>query len=303
MSHKAVNWALEQRHLKPGPWIVLIQLADRHNKDTGRVSPYQSTLAADCNMPRSSVNNHLDTLEALGLIKRVRRIDPATKRQLGTFYILGFDFENPPDIDNAMSKIRTREIAGQSENINQSRVQNPDAGAVSKKPQKPCPKNADSRVRILDTKGTMEMNQEKEPGGGGKARASEKLVAVDRGSDPPTFREQALIAMGHDPGGVTANGRIVGNTSDMLEVDRWKGDLGLSNAEILHVIRDVRGRSTAPPPSTFRYFRNAMQRLAGEKAEPPLEKSDTRNNGVHHGKPNKSAARMRAFIAGARGTS
>ena len=159
MSHRAVNWALEQRHLKPGPWIVLIQLADRHNKDTGRVSPYQATLAADCNMPRSSINNHLDALEDLGLLRRVQRVNPITKRQLGTFYVLALDFENPPEIDCAVSKIETRDAGDQTENIGQSRVQNPDTGAVSKKPQKPCPKNGDSRVRILDS-----MNLVKEPG-------------------------------------------------------------------------------------------------------------------------------------------
>ncbi|WP_320179638.1 helix-turn-helix domain-containing protein [Roseovarius pacificus] len=151
MSHKAVNWALEQRHLKPGPWIVLIQLGDRHNKDTKQVNPEQATLAADCNMSRATVNRHLDELEGLGLVQRIPRQHPVTKKRLSTFYILGLDFAAPPKIDHAMSQVETRKEGARNENITQSHVSNCDTETVSQKTQKPCLKNRDSRVSNCDT--------------------------------------------------------------------------------------------------------------------------------------------------------
>lgn len=133
-----MNWALGQRHLKPGPWIVLIQLSDRHNKDTKQVNPEQSLIAHDCNMSRATVNRHLDTLEALGLIRRVMRQDPVTKRQLSTFYILALDFDDPPEIEHAVSQNETQEKPGQNENTAQSRVSELDT--------EPCLKFDESRV-------------------------------------------------------------------------------------------------------------------------------------------------------------
>ena len=108
MSHRAVNWALEQKTVKPGPWIVLIMLADRVNKDTRRCDPDLRLLAADCNMSRATVIRHLELLENDGLIRRVRRQDPVTMKQLTTFYILGLDFDDPPVVENAESQIATR---------------------------------------------------------------------------------------------------------------------------------------------------------------------------------------------------
>lgn len=76
-------------------------------------------------MSRSTVNLHLDALEAKGLIRREAEIDPTTKRHRPTRYFLAFE---------AVSENRTQE-----------------AGAVSDFEPKPCPKNEESRVRISDT--------------------------------------------------------------------------------------------------------------------------------------------------------
>lgn len=141
MSHRAVNWALEQRQLKPGAWVVLIHLADRHNKDTRQVNPRQDTLSRDCNMSRATVNRHLDTLESAGILTRVQRQDPATKRQLATFYILGLDFDDPPDVDDAVSQNETREHREQDANIAPRRV--------SKCDTEPCLNSEATRVSIL----------------------------------------------------------------------------------------------------------------------------------------------------------
>ena len=90
MSHAATNWAIQQRGLKPATKIVLWHLCDRHNPDFG-CFPSQDRLAHDCEISRSSLNDQLAHLEAAGLLRRVSRFDPATKRRQPTRYILGFE--------------------------------------------------------------------------------------------------------------------------------------------------------------------------------------------------------------------
>lgn len=68
MSGQALVWAANVRGLKPATKIVLIQLAERHNKDTGLCNPSIKTLAEDCEMDRTTVMRHLGVLELLGLI-------------------------------------------------------------------------------------------------------------------------------------------------------------------------------------------------------------------------------------------
>lgn len=174
MSNRATTWALEQRHLKPATWIVLIKLGDRHNKDTLLVFPEQSLLASDCNMGRSTLNRHLSELEADGLIYRVQRMNPATKKQLGTYYILQPDFANPPDIDHAVEDYRAALASGQTQNTDEGRVSNWDTGAVSQKTPIPCPNNDDSRVPNRDT-----LNLVREPKVNPSAPASARVLGFD----------------------------------------------------------------------------------------------------------------------------
>lgn len=68
MSGQALIWAANVRGLKPATKIVLIQLAERHNKDTGLCNPSIKTLAEDCEMDRTTVMRHIEVLEGLGLI-------------------------------------------------------------------------------------------------------------------------------------------------------------------------------------------------------------------------------------------
>ncbi len=135
-------------------------LADRHNKDTLRVDPEQVLLAHDCNMSRSTVNRHLEDLEGAGLLVRVPRVNPATQKQMPTFYVLAIDFAKPPNIEFAVSDYETRIAEVQSGNIEGSRVPNSDTGAVSQKTQIPCPKNGDSRVSKSDTNPVREPGRE-----------------------------------------------------------------------------------------------------------------------------------------------
>ena len=134
MSHRATNWAIQQRGLEPATKLLLWQLADRHNADTGRCDPSQERLADDCEMSRATVNRHLKKLEAAGLIRRIQRLDPRTKRQASTAYLLAFDH------DFTESQDETR--------------------AVSQMVQEPCLKSDDSRVSDCDTNPVREPGKE-----------------------------------------------------------------------------------------------------------------------------------------------
>jgi DNA-binding transcriptional ArsR family regulator len=65
--------AMKQQGLKPATKIVLYWLADHHNAETGECFPSINRLADVCEMSRRSVENHLETLEALGLLRRVNQ--------------------------------------------------------------------------------------------------------------------------------------------------------------------------------------------------------------------------------------
>ena len=97
MSHTATNWAIQQRGLKPTTKIVLWHLCDRFNPDFG-CFPSQEQLAEDCEISRSTLNEHLALLETVGLIRRMQRLNPGNKRQMPTRYILAFEpgFGVPP---------------------------------------------------------------------------------------------------------------------------------------------------------------------------------------------------------------
>lgn len=139
MSHKATNWAITQRGLKPTSKLILWHLADCHNGHTSRCDPSQARMAYDCEISPSTLNEHLKILEERGLIRRVKRFNNDTKQQQTTFYILGFDM---PDLQNAAptdSGIRTRK-------------------ADSGKQAKPTPEKAESRLRNPET------NLGREPG-------------------------------------------------------------------------------------------------------------------------------------------
>lgn len=127
MSHDATSWALKQRGFKPATKLVLWHLCDRYHPDHG-CFPSQETLANDCEMSRSALNDHLAVLEQAGLILREQRRDRHSRKQISTYYRFAFqvDFPSP------------KSGHGQGE-------------AVSEKQPEPCPENGENRVRNSDT--------------------------------------------------------------------------------------------------------------------------------------------------------
>ncbi len=239
MSHHATNWAIQQRGLKPTTKIVLWHLCDRYNPDFG-CFPSQDRLAHDCEIGRSTLNRHLEQLEAAGLLCRVPRIDPSTKRQMTTRYILGFEDGFPVD--------------------------NPDPcpdlghGAVSHSDAEPCPKNSESRVSKWDTNPVREPIREpvKEAGRAG--------APVDISDE---FFSALLEALGHDPAGALPDWWQGWPARE--HVRRWRDDLGLTEEQILSIASDTRKRHPIPPdgPKALdRTMEQAAQRKCGSVRRP-----------------------------------
>jgi hypothetical protein len=108
MSHYMTALAMKQKGLKPAAKIVLYWLADHHNESTGACFPSLRVLAEECEMSKRSVQDHLDTLEAAGLIQRRAR-SRENGSQTSNGYVLNFvtppvqdlpppvaDFATPP---------------------------------------------------------------------------------------------------------------------------------------------------------------------------------------------------------------
>jgi len=155
MSHRATNWAIEQRGLKPATKVVLFHLADRHNPDFG-CFPSQQRLAEDCEMSRASVNQHLAILEARGLLKRVQRRDEKTNRQQSTRYLFAFE-EGYDEVPGPVGAVANKAARPAEPKLTTDPVPSEKPcpksghGSVSRNGAEPCPENAESRVQNLDT--------------------------------------------------------------------------------------------------------------------------------------------------------
>jgi hypothetical protein len=268
MSHDATNWAIQQRGLKPTTKIVLWHLCNRHNPDYG-CFPSQNRLAYDSEISRSTLNDHLGHLEAEGLLRRVPRIDPATKRQMPTRYVLGFEKgfaprdPNPsPEFGHGFSPLdhaadRPAEFApapaipaGPCPEI---RHGNPPE-AVSGFSAKPCPEKAESRVRNPDTNLVRETLNEP---------VKEEEDAQARDSDFDRFFAELLGALGF-----AANAALPAwwqGWPARLHVRRWITDLGLTEDRIIETATESRGDHPNPPdgPKALdRFMERAAQRDA-----------------------------------------
>ena len=305
MSHAATNWAIQQRGLKPTTKIVLWHLCDRFNPDFG-CFPSQEQLAHDCEISRSTLNDHLTLLESAGLIRRVQRLNPGTKRQMPTRYILacepGFtqDRADPgPETGHGSQATHTGEakdpeITAISED---NSVDNPHLcpksthGAVSDFDPDPCPENADSRVRNSDS------NLVREPV---SKPVKEEEDAQAREIVDEEFFGSLLTALGFDP-----DSPLPGwwqGWPPREHVRRWRDELGLSEAEILEAAEASRQEHPEPPDGPKALDR-VMQRAAQRKAhlKAPSDVSKGRQGKAPRGKaasgPAPGIEELAAFYA------
>lgn len=86
MCGKTMSWAASLTGLRPTTKLVLMMLADYRNFDTGQCNPSQESLALKSGISKSSVSNHLQSLERKGLIKRVAQFAKKTRARLPSQY-------------------------------------------------------------------------------------------------------------------------------------------------------------------------------------------------------------------------
>jgi hypothetical protein len=252
MSHAATNWAIQQRGLKPTTKIVLWHLCDRFNPDYG-CFPSQERLAHDCEISRSTLNEHLGRLEVAGLLRRVPRIHPVTKRQMPTRYILGFEPGIAPDDPTPCPETgrgdqgpadpfaETEEVADETPAAPEPCPETGhgiEAGAVSGFSADPCPENALTRVRNPDTNPVREPLRE-------PVKEEEEEGAQAREADFDRFFAELLGALGLDPDGALP--AWWQGWPARAHVRRWIDDLGLSEDRIVEVARQSRHDHPDPP--------------------------------------------------------
>jgi hypothetical protein len=249
MSHKATVWAIQQRGLKPATKIVLWFLCDRHNPDFG-CFPTQARLADDAEMSISALNEHLARLEELRLIHRVRVHDLRTHKRQATRYILGFEdgFPQEPTPETGDG------LDGTDEEQDDDPTPDSGHGAISGFQAKPSPDFAESHLRNPET------NLVREPLSK-PVKEEEGAQARDAISDQ--FFEEVLLALGLDP---TALPGWWQGWPPRLHVQRWRDELGLTEAEIIATAEATRQEHPEPPDGPKALDR-AMQRAAQRKVE------------------------------------
>ena len=263
MSHEATNWAIKQRGLKPTTKIVLWHLCDRFNPDYG-CFPSQDRLAEDCEISRSTLNAHLGQLEAAGLLRRVPRLHPVTKRQMPTRYILGFEPGFTPDDpqpcpETGHGNTEDGETCAEPAPFEDDAPIDPEpclnsghgcaARPVSGFDSDPCPENAESRVRNPDTNPVREpLSKPVKEEEGARAR---EAISED-------FFAELLRALDLDPAALPGWWQ---GWPPREHVRRWRDDLGLDEDAILAVSEASR-RDHPEPPDGPKALDRAMQRAA-----------------------------------------
>ena len=176
MSHKATNWAIQQKGLKPATKILLWHLADCHNPSHG-CFPSQKYLSREAEMAVRSVRDHLVKLEEIGLIERVKMpVDGGFDR---TEYTLKLDvIYNPP----------AKSAAGENEYIPPAKSaaphrQNLPTNLVSNNPVKePCASD-DAHTKDFDL--FYEEFKRSYPRMGDEEKTEDALrEAIDEGAKP-----------------------------------------------------------------------------------------------------------------------
>ncbi|MGI3213201.1 helix-turn-helix domain-containing protein [Roseovarius tibetensis] len=311
MSHAATNWAIQQRGLKPTTKIVLWHLCDRFNPDYG-CFPSQSRLAHDCEISRSTLNEHLALLETARLLRRVKRLHPVTKRQMPTRYILGFEPGFTPDTPDPCPETG-HGIAARDADSPEPDERAPEAGAaavdtalpcprsghgsdarpVSDFGPDPCPENGPTRVRNPDTNPVREPLREP---------VKEEEDARAREFDFDRFFAELLNALGFAPN--AALPAWWQGWPPREHVRRWRDDLDLSAEAILAVAEETR-HDHPDPPDGPKALDRAMQRAAQRQAQrrSGSEKPKDRQAGRRRGRktasgPPPSDDELAAFYAG-----
>ena len=98
-----------------------------------------------------------------------------------------------------------------------------------------------------------------------------------------TDREAILTAIGVDPvSGITGpSARQIGTRADMAEAGRWLDLPGMTMPLVIEEVRRVMANKRDGPPSSFKFFTKAMQRLSGELTQEALQPTQPATGARH----------------------
>ena len=97
MSFPALSWAVRQK-LPSTQKLVLLMLAERHNKDSGQCNPSLELLADDCGLSRRSVIDQIAKLQQAGYLTVRHRAKESLR--LPSQYVLHLGFGVPEQVQN-----------------------------------------------------------------------------------------------------------------------------------------------------------------------------------------------------------
>ena len=224
----------------------------------------QERLAEDCEISRSTLNEHLGRLEAAGLLRRVPRLHPVTKRQMPTRYILGFEpgftpHKPDPCPETGHGQEDQAESCAEPVPFDDETPDAPDpclnsghgcdARPVSDSDPDPCPEIRQSRVRNPDT------NPVREPL---RKPVKEEEGAQARGAISDAFFGELSRALGLDPTALPGWGQ---GWPPREHVRRWRDDLGL-DAETILAVAEASRHDHPEPPDGPKALDRPMQRAA-----------------------------------------
>lgn len=135
------------------------------------------------------------------------------------------------------------------------------------------------RQAVAEPKANQPEPEPESYGGGGDTREPRD---ASQGRDA-AVREAILTAIGVDPvSGITGpSARMLGTRADMAEVNRWLDLPGITVTVMLEEVRRVMAGKRDGPPSSFKFFTKAMQRLSGELTQPSLDPITTARGARH----------------------
>lgn len=191
MSGIALIWAANVKGLKPATKIVLIQLADFHNKQTGRCDPSAGRLADECEMGRSTLFRHLTEMEECKLITRHSKGDGHGGRGSNQYELHLDVVMGPSSKHKEKSRIGTGGVVPKSEGKSPAGgtgvVPNRDINLTIEPIKEPCAPLCDANTHLSDI-------------------VSELIKICPKGGrvDHTTSAVESLLAEGIDPASLIA---------------------------------------------------------------------------------------------------
>ena len=205
----------------------MLALAD-HADDTGKCYPSIQRLCQRTGLGERAVQNNLRSLQDQGYLK----VKTGGGRGGANVYFINVN----PALETPFYKPRFRNPVSNSKN--------PASNSKNPAPDAPEPSRT---IRNLVV--------------GVSARGAEDKDVEESGG--PTFRERLLEAMGVGPDGIAGPSRFIGTQADMAEAKRWMDMPAMTNDAICEEVRRIMSGKRDGPPSSFKYFTEAMRKLSG----------------------------------------